>query len=84
MYAQSCSACHGPDGKGMPKLGKDLVDSDFVHGKTDDQLVTFVKLGRRPTDPANTTGIDMPPKGGNPSLDDAKLHDIVGYIRTLK
>src|SRR6185503_3672777 len=66
----SCAACHGPTGGGIPGLGKDLTSSEFVSGKTDDELISFIKVGRDPSDPLNTTGIAMPPKGGNPALSD--------------
>jgi mono/diheme cytochrome c family protein len=83
LFQQSCAACHGVDGTGVPGLGKDLVHSDFVAGLTDTQLVDFIKQGRPVSDPANTTGIDMPPKGGNPALSDAQIQDIVAYMRTI-
>ncbi len=84
LFASSCSSCHGADAKGIEGLGKNLVDSDFVAGLSDPDLVAFIKKGRPSSDPANTTGIDMPPKGGNPSLSDQDLFDIVAYIRTLR
>jgi len=83
LYLQTCAACHGPDAKGLPNLGKDLTRSKFVSEKTDAELVEFVKQGRGPSDPLNTTGIAMPPKGGNPSLKDADIQDIIAYIRTI-
>jgi len=79
----ACSACHGADGLGIPNLGKDLVDSEFVHSLTDDELVDFIKTGRPMWDADNTTGIDMPAKGGNPALSDDDILAIVSYIRTL-
>lgn len=82
-FAQTCSACHGPTGEGLPNLGKNLVVSEFVTGKTDDQLVAFLKVGRPTSDPLNTTKIDMPPKGGNPALSDQDLANIVAFIRTI-
>jgi disulfide bond formation protein DsbB len=84
LFAQTCVACHGPDGKGLPGLGKDMTTSTFIKSQTDPQLVGFVKQGRPATDPANTTKVDMPPKGGNPAYTDAQLGDIVAYIRTLQ
>ncbi len=78
-----CSACHGPDARGLPKLGKDLVESTFLAGLTDDQFLEFVKTGRPIWDTLNTTGIDMPPKGGNPAFTDDDLRAIIAYIRTL-
>lgn len=80
----TCAACHGPDAKGLPNLGKDITASAFVKGKTDDELVAFLKVGRDASDPLNTTGVAMPPKGGNPVLVDADLLDLVAYMRELQ
>jgi mono/diheme cytochrome c family protein len=80
----TCTACHGPDAKGLPNLGKDLTTSDFVSGQSDQDLLAFVKQGRSVGDPANTTGVDMPPKGGNPALTDQQILDIIAYLRTLE
>lgn len=79
----ACGACHGQDGLGLPNLGKPLVDSEFVDSTTDKDLVTFIKTGRPIWDPLNTTGIDMPAKGGNPTLTDEDMFAIVAYIRSL-
>lgn len=84
LFDSSCTACHGQDGKGIPNLGKDLVHSKFAMGLTDQELVDFIKRGRDSTDPLNTTGVPMPPKGGNPALNDAKLRDIVVYNRSIE
>lgn len=84
LFAQTCAACHGPDAKGLPGLGKDMTTSAFIKSQTDPQLVEFIKKGRPATDPANTTKVDMPPKGGNPAMTDAQLADVVAYIRTLQ
>lgn len=80
----SCSACHGPAGEGVPGLGKDMAGSEFIAGKTDDELVEFIKVGRDPGDPLNTTGVAMPPKGSNPALTDEDLYDIVAYLREIQ
>jgi len=80
----ACSACHGSTGEGVPGLGKDMTTSKFIAGKTDEELVEFIKSGRPASDPLNTTGIDMPPRGGNPALGEQDLYDIVAYIRTLQ
>jgi len=79
----TCAACHGPDGKGLPNLGKDFTTSEFVHSQSDAELLAFVKVGRPSGDPANDTGVDMPPKGGNPALSDEDILDIIAYIRTI-
>lgn len=84
LFEGTCAACHGPDAKGLPGLGKDLTTSEFAKGKTDAELVAFIKTGRPASDPLNTTGVEMPPKGGNASFTDQDLADIVAYARTLE
>lgn len=79
----TCSGCHGPDALGIPNLGKDLVNSEFVHSLSDQDLLTFIKTGRPIWDPLNTTGVDMPPRGGNPMLTDDDLLAIIAYLRSL-
>lgn len=85
IYQVSCVACHGPDARGVEGLGKSLhpEDSDFISDRTDAELVEYIKVGRRIDDPLNTTGIDMPPKGGNPAMTEQQMYDIVAYMRTL-
>lgn len=84
LYAKTCIACHGADAKGVEHLGKDLTNSEFMRGLTDEELVAFVKSGRGVGDPNNTSGIDMPPKGGNPALGMDDLLDIVAWLRTVE
>lgn len=83
-FEATCSVCHGPDAKGIAGLGKDLTTSTFATELPDPELVTFLIKGRDPGDPANTTGIAMPPRGGNPAVTDKDLADIVAYLRTLQ
>ena len=83
VFDSNCSACHGAAGEGVTGLGKDMTTSEFIAGKTDAELVDFIKVGRDPSDPLNSTGVAMPPKGGNPSLQDADLFNIVAFIRTI-
>ena len=84
LFKGTCAVCHGPDGGGMPKLGKDLHGNEFTKNLSDAELVEFLKKGRSATDPLNERGVDMPPNGGNPTLTEADLALIVGYMRTLK
>ncbi|MFZ5825413.1 MAG: c-type cytochrome [Bacillota bacterium] len=84
LFVETCSSCHGPDGKGLPGLGKGLHESEFTNGLTDQELLDFMKVGRSTSDPLNTTGVEMPARGGNPALTDEKLIDIIAYIRTLR
>jgi mono/diheme cytochrome c family protein len=83
LFTGTCSACHGPDATGIAGLGKDLTTSTFVEEKTDADLLAFIKTGRPTSDPLNTTGVDMPPRGGNPALTDQDLTDIIAFIRSI-
>jgi disulfide bond formation protein DsbB len=84
QFDMVCIACHGPGGVGVEGLGKPFTTSEFVRSQTDAELLAFVKVGRPIGHPDNTTGVDMPPKGGNPALTDEDLLDIIAYIRTLQ
>jgi disulfide bond formation protein DsbB len=83
VFEGTCASCHGPDAKGLPGLGKDLTTSEWVSTQTDNQLVKFIKTGRPASDKLNTTGIDMPPKGGNPALTDADIENVIAFVRSI-
>lgn len=82
-YRKTCATCHGPEGRGMPRLGKDLHGNEFVKNLSDDELVEFLKVGRPAGHPLNERGVDMPPRGGNPALSDEGLRLIVAYLRSI-
>lgn len=83
-YLVACIACHGPAGEGIAGLGKPLSHSDFIAGLTDEELLEFIAVGRSTTDPENTSGIAMPPRGGRPNLTDSEIRDIIAYLRALQ
>ena len=83
IFSSTCSACHGQDAKGLPNLGKDLTTSEYVRDNDDDTLLTLLKEGRPSGHELNTTGVDMPPKGGNPSLSEDDLMTVVAYLRSI-
>jgi disulfide bond formation protein DsbB len=84
LFAQGCNTCHGDNAEGRVGLGKDLVHSSFIKMQGNPQLLGFLKKGRDVSDPLNTTRIPMPPKGGNPALNDKQLADLVAYLRSLQ
>jgi mono/diheme cytochrome c family protein len=83
QFDMVCIACHGAGGVGVEGLGKPFTTSEFLLTVSDQELLDFIKTGRPISHPDNTTGVDMPPKGGNPALTDEQLTDIIAYIRTL-
>ncbi|MGH2570797.1 MAG: c-type cytochrome, partial [bacterium] len=81
LFGTTCAACHGPGAQGMEGLGPSLVGNEFVGGLDEAGLVAFLKAGRALDDPRNTTGLLMPPKGGNPLLSMQDLADIAAHLR---
>ena len=84
LYAANCTACHGPRGHGLPRQGVSLRASKFIAELTDAQLVAFLRQGRMPADPGSVMGMLMPARGGNRTLDDPALADVVAFIRELQ
>ncbi len=83
-FVGTCASCHGENAKGMPGLGKDLTTSTFTKGLSNADFLLFVTKGRPASDKLNTTGVDMPPKGGNPALNSQDLADIIWYVRSIE
>lgn len=76
-----CVVCHGPEAKGIPNLGADLTDEEWVHGdgSYEGTLETITK-GVAPD--KSTTGAAMPPKGGS-SLKEDQLKAVAAYVWSL-
>jgi len=83
LYQVNCAGCHAMDGQGVLGLGKNLVDSEFVDSLNADGFVSFVVAGRQPFDEANSTGMLMPARGGNPGLTDENIYTIYTFLRSL-
>ncbi len=83
LYQQTCALCHGGDARGMRGLGKGLLGNEFIAARSERELAHFLMVGRRASDPANDTGVDMPPRGGNQGLRDEDLAAIAAYLKTL-
>jgi disulfide bond formation protein DsbB len=82
-FTGTCAGCHGMDGHGMPGLGQNLTDP-AIQELPDEVILQKIVKGVPKGTPENKTGVDMPPKGNNPSLSDQDLVDILAYLRTLK
>lgn len=83
VYAQTCSACHGADARGLPNLGKPLADSEWIRSRSDAEVSDLILNGRDLKDPENTTKSAMPPKGGNPTLTDSEIASVVKWLREM-
>ncbi|MBK8134624.1 MAG: cytochrome c [Anaerolineae bacterium] len=83
VFQGVCAACHGFNARGISGLGPSFVGNEFVNGRSNQDLLAFVSVGREVRDPANKSGVAMPARGGNPSLTDNDLLDVIYYIRSL-
>ncbi|MGD2135041.1 MAG: c-type cytochrome [Gemmatimonadales bacterium] len=76
-----CTACHGTDGSGVPGLGADLTDDEWLHG--DGSYAAILETVRDGVSAdASSTGTVMPPKGGS-QLNDAQLEAVAAYVWSL-
>jgi cytochrome c5 len=82
-FMMVCSACHGKDALGLPNLGKQLVDNEYLKSISDAEFYELLVTGRGTEHPLNTTGVAMPPKGGNPAFSEKDLHSVMLYVRGL-
>ena len=84
LFVRSCAVCHGQSAQGMPHQGMDLRSSKLIAQRDDSEVVDFIRAGRLPNDPKSVTGLYMPPRGGNMSLGDEHLANIVAYLRSVQ
>lgn len=76
-----CSACHGPQAKGINGLGPNLTDAEWLHSDgTFGALVTQITAGVPAS--KSKSGVAMPAKGGAP-LNDAQIRAVAAYVWSL-
>ena len=79
LYENNCAVCHGPEGEGaMPGVRSMTANTGWTK-KSDQELVEMIINGVESPDGP----ISMPPKGGNPSLNEKQIHSMVNYLRRL-
>ena len=77
IYAQTCVACHGADGKGTLPGVPNFSRVNGPLGKSNEILQQNILLGyQSPGSP-----MAMPPKGGNPALTGADIALVLRYLR---
>ena len=76
-----CNVCHGPNGGGVPGLGANLTDKDWLH--SDGSYAAIVQTVMSGVDAsASSVGTAMPPKGGSGITDD-QVKAVAAYVFTL-
>jgi len=76
IYQQTCSTCHGSDGKGAFPGVPDFTGPYGRLSKPDNVLFKHIKEGFQ--SPGNV--LAMPPRGGNPNLSDNDLKSVLDYL----
>ena len=76
-----CHACHGPEAKGVPNLGVDLTDDEWLH--SDGSLEGILESIRQGvTGDKSSSGTLIPPKGGS-ALSEEQLSAVATYVWSL-
>ena len=80
IYADRCSACHTPNGEGVPQLFPKLAMAPLINSNDPSSLIRVVLTGNRAgaTDAAPTAPA-MPAFGWN--LSDENVADVLTYVR---
>jgi mono/diheme cytochrome c family protein len=77
-----CLACHGPDGKGIPNLGADLTDDEWL--QSDGTYASILRTILEGVAAENSTsGTVMPPKGGS-QLSEEQVRAVAAYVWSLR
>ena len=77
----TCATCHGQDAKGLPGLGVNLTDREWLHSDGSyDAIVKQIETGVPAGE--SKSGIVMPPKGGS-GITDAQVRAVAAYVWSL-
>jgi mono/diheme cytochrome c family protein len=79
FHANTCFACHGPNGAGTP-LAPTLADKDWIHiDGSYDAIVAIILSGvPKPTEHPGP----MPPKGGS-AISDEQVKNVAAYVYSI-
>lgn len=78
IYLSTCIVCHGDDGTGNMPGVLDMANSETLFTDSEQNIVARMKSGiQRPG------GIAMPPRGGDPTLTDRQLLDVLRYLKQV-
>ncbi len=76
-----CMSCHGATGEGIPNLGANLTDDEWLH--TDGSYESIVEnIMKGVTSQESSSGVPMPAKGGAAITDD-QVKAVAAYVWTL-
>ena len=76
-----CSSCHGPAGEGVPNLGADLTDDEWLHSDGSYEGISESVINGV-TAQESSSGIPMPAKGGT-AITDEQAKAVAAYVWAL-
>ncbi|WP_395746739.1 c-type cytochrome [Prosthecobacter sp.] len=82
VYQTVCGLCHQPTGYGIPNVAPPLAESEWATGEPE-RIIRIALHGLYGEIEVNGQkwNLAMPGQGENPVLDDAKLADVLSYVR---
>ena len=82
VYQSVCGLCHQPTGYGIPNVAPPLAESEWTTGEPE-RLIRIALHGLYGEIEVNRQkwNLAMPGQGANSALDDAKLADVLSYVR---
>ena len=82
VYQTVCGLCHQPTGYGIPNVAPPLAESEWATGEPE-RVIRIALHGLYGEIEVNGQkwNLAMPGQGANPMLDDAKLADVLSYVR---
>jgi mono/diheme cytochrome c family protein len=76
-----CFACHAPDAKGMPGVGPNLTDEEWLQSTGTFPEIVQTILEGVPAD-KTTSGVVMLPKGGS-QITEEQVRQVASYVWSL-
>ena len=76
-----CYACHGSNGEGIPTLGANLTDNEWLHNDGSMEGIVETILSGVPAE-KSSTGTPMAPKGGS-SITDDQVKAVAAFVLSL-
>jgi len=77
IYEETCSACHGDNGKGAIDAAPDFTKPDGRLSKSDKVLIKHITEGFQ----TEGSQMAMPEKGGNEDLTDKDIKNVLKYMK---
>jgi mono/diheme cytochrome c family protein len=81
VYAQSCAACHQPDGRGVPGAFPPLAGSEWVNGD-EKTVVRIALLGIQGPISVGGAAYDGMMPSWRDSLDDTQIAAVLSHVRS--